>query len=145
MIVHTTCVREGRAPGEVFGLGLEETRGDIGAALLISHNTLRSLARACGDDLRTGIRALDSGRFDKLFITRRPHPGRQPLGPHRQRAGTMLPRVLPHELAGARPGERVHQPLGHRRGRRAPDGAAVDGRLRPGGPLRLSCTRSSSP
>lgn len=56
-------------PGDVFGVGLEETGGDIGAALLISHNTLRSLARDCGDSIRTGIEALDKDRFDKLFIT----------------------------------------------------------------------------
>lgn len=58
-------------PGDVFGLSLEETGGDIGGAFLLGHNTMRSLARDGGDGLRTGIFALDKDRFDKLFITLR--------------------------------------------------------------------------
>ena len=56
-------------PGDVFSLGLEETGGDIGGALLICHNTMRSLARDCGDSLRTGVNALDKEKFDKIFLT----------------------------------------------------------------------------
>ena len=45
--------------GGIFYLALVETEGDIGAAMLLAHNTLRSFARLLGDAAGTGLTALD--------------------------------------------------------------------------------------
>jgi len=51
--------------GGVFSLALVETDGDIGAAMLLAHNTLRSLGREEGDVLGTGLNALDQPSSDE--------------------------------------------------------------------------------
>jgi len=54
------------SPGEVFYLALIQTRGDIGAALLLAHNTVRSFARL-GSNERTGINPIENTIFRSVF------------------------------------------------------------------------------
>ncbi|MEI6296898.1 MAG: hypothetical protein WCO84_04615 [bacterium] len=54
------------APGDVFGLALEQVGGDARQALLLAHNTLRSSARA-GDDIYTGVSPTPSLFTDSLI------------------------------------------------------------------------------
>ncbi|MEI7433466.1 MAG: hypothetical protein WCJ93_04360 [Methanomicrobiales archaeon] len=56
------------SPGEVFYLSLVETQGDIGAALLLAHNTLRSFARI-GSNARTGVNPMNTPTFRSVFTT----------------------------------------------------------------------------
>jgi hypothetical protein len=53
--------------GGIFYLALVETEGDIGAAMLLAHNTLRSFARQLGDAQGTGLTALDPKIRDEDF------------------------------------------------------------------------------
>jgi hypothetical protein len=58
--------RTALSTGDVLRLGLKETGGDIGAAMLLCHNTLRSMARR-QDGARTGINEIDDALFQKIF------------------------------------------------------------------------------
>lgn len=54
------------APGDVYRLALDLTAGDSTQAMLLSHNTLRSLARA-GDVGQTGV-SQDLSFYDKYLV-----------------------------------------------------------------------------